>query len=126
MGLGYNFMFDVFPFLFVIIFITVFSIIIYSFIKRIKQDSKNNNSPRITVDTVIVGKRNHIRNSVNNSMDNNNYHTYTKYYATFEVESGDRMELEVPECEYGLLAENDRGKLTFQGTKYISFDRMKN
>ncbi len=119
----FDFMFDIFPFFIMIIFIIVFTMIIFTFIKNIKQDIKNKNSLRLTVDTVIVAKRNHIRNSVNNGIDNH-HHTYTSYYATFEVESGDRMELEIPEYEYGLLAENDRGKLTFQGTKYISFDRM--
>lgn len=41
------------------------------------------------------------------------------YYATFQVESGDRMELSVSGTEYGLLAEGDMGKLTFQGTRYL-------
>ena len=40
-----------------------------------------------------------------------------------EVESGDRMELNLSGQEYGLLAEGDRGKLTFQGTRYLGFER---
>ena len=47
----------------------------------------------------------------------------TWYYATFEVESGDRMELALSGSEYGMLAEGDTGKLTFQGTRYLSFER---
>ena len=47
----------------------------------------------------------------------------TVYYATFQVESGDRMELRMSGREYGLLAEGDRGKLTFQGTRYRGFER---
>ena len=47
----------------------------------------------------------------------------TYYYATFQVESGDRMELEVPDMEYGLLVEGDRGRLTFQGTRFQGFRR---
>ena len=39
------------------------------------------------------------------------------------MESGDRMELRVSGREYGLLAEGDRGQLTFQGTRYLSFVR---
>ena len=50
----------------------------------------------------------------------------TSYYATFQVESGDRMELSVTGTEYGLLAEGDRGKLTFQGTRYLGFERLGN
>ena len=49
--------------------------------------------------------------------------SHTTYYVTFEVESGDRIELVVPSSEYGFMVEGDQGKLTFQGTRYISFDR---
>ena len=47
----------------------------------------------------------------------------TWYYATFQVESGDRMEFSVTGIEYGMLAEGDTGKLSFQGTRYLSFER---
>ena len=48
---------------------------------------------------------------------------FTSYYDTFEVESGSRMELAVSGEEYGMLAEGDRGRLTFQGTRYKGFER---
>ncbi|HZX21864.1 MAG TPA: DUF2500 domain-containing protein [Clostridia bacterium] len=47
----------------------------------------------------------------------------TDCYVTFEVESGNRMEFRVPGKEYGLLAENDIGKLTFLGIRYHKFKR---
>ena len=47
----------------------------------------------------------------------------TDYYTTFQVESGDRMEFEVSDMEYGMLAEGDSGELTFQGTRYLNFRR---
>ena len=47
----------------------------------------------------------------------------TSYYVTFEVESGDRIELEVNGLEYGMLVEGDCGKLSFQGTRYLGFER---
>lgn len=49
----------------------------------------------------------------------------TFYYATFQVESGDRMELHVPRNEYGMLVEGDNGRLTFQGTRYLGFERSR-
>jgi hypothetical protein len=49
----------------------------------------------------------------------------TKYYVTFEFESGDRLELHVASNEYGYLVEGDMGKLTFQGTRYKNFERTK-
>ena len=48
----------------------------------------------------------------------------SRYFVTFEVASGDRMELAMSGREYGLLVEGDRGQLTFQGSRYLSFDRM--
>jgi len=39
------------------------------------------------------------------------------------VESGDRFELQLQGQEYGLLVEGDRGKLTFQGTRFLEFQR---
>ena len=47
----------------------------------------------------------------------------TIYYVTFQVESGDRMEFSVSGTEYGMLVEGDEGRLTFQGTRYLSFLR---
>ena len=42
---------------------------------------------------------------------------------TFQVESGDRMEFEVDGSDYGLLVQSDIGKLSFQGTRYLGFER---
>ncbi len=61
-------------------------------------------------------------NGTDNSMEH--YSSSTWYYVTFEVESKDRMELEVSGSEYGMLAEGDKGKLTFQGTRYLGFVRI--
>lgn len=57
--------------------------------------------------------------------EHNGYHTTisTTYYVTFQVESGDRMEMSVSGSEYGTLAKGDKGKLTFQGTRFLTFNR---
>ena len=47
----------------------------------------------------------------------------TWYYVTFQVESGDRMEFSVGGTDFGMLAEGDHGNLSFQGTRYLSFER---
>ena len=60
---------------------------------------------------------------VGNSTGIHGYHTYTSYYVTFQFDSGDRLEFSVEGTEYGMLAEGDRGKLTFQGTRYLGFER---
>ena len=124
-----NRMFNLIEMLFPIMFILIFTIIVFTFVKGIATWNKNNNSPRLTVSAKIVGKR---QNTMHNSQPNagdisgaNGFHTIssTSYYITFQVESGDRMELSVSGTEYGMLTEGDVGKLTFQGTRYIEFDR---
>ena len=42
---------------------------------------------------------------------------------TFQVESGDRMEFHITGQDYGLLVEGDKGNLSFQGTRYLGFER---
>ena len=78
----------------------------------------------------IVAKR---QNTTHNNQPNagdisgaHGFHTIssTSYYVTFQVDSGDRMELYVSGSEYGVLAEGDKGQLTFQGTRYLTFDRL--
>ena len=49
--------------------------------------------------------------------------TNTMYYVIFQMERGDRMEFQVSGIEYGMLAEGDTGELTFQGTRYLAFER---
>ncbi len=47
----------------------------------------------------------------------------SSYYVTFQVESGDRMELSIRGSGYGMLAEGDVGIFSFQGTRYLGFER---
>ena len=127
--MGFGFGFDTtFGFAQVFIF-AVFAIIVVSFIvaavKGIGTWHKNNNSPRLTVDAAVVSKRqnttvHHHHDSNTGGMHNR---SSTTYYATFQFDSGDRLELHVSGPDYGLLAEGDTGDLTFQGTRYLGFDR---
>ena len=102
------------------IFFIVIAVFIFTFVKGIGQWSKNNHSPRLSVDAKIVDKQmttHHHRNS------HGHHHHSHSYYITFEVQSGDRMQLLVPGNEFGLLVEGDIGILTFQGTRYLGFTR---
>lgn len=129
-GFGaFDFRISGFGILFWIMFLAVFSIIIVILVKNLKQWNKNNHSPRLTVDAVVVTKRQNVSHSSSaNAGDITGAHGYTTssfttYYATFQVESGDRLELVIPGSQYGYLAEGDRGRLTFQGTRFLSFER---
>ena len=124
-GIGYQLMNAVFPLLFLIFFIFILSMIIGSFVSGAKRKRKNDQSPRVTANAKVVSKRmqvgqNRHRHGNDDMMHN---YSYSKYFATFEFESGDRLELPVDGSEYGLLVEGDTGKLTFQGTRFLNFSR---
>ena len=117
--------------LFDIMFSLVFLVVIGTFVviavKGISQWNKNNHSPRLTVPATVVTKRTNVsRHHHGGANGHHHHHTSTTYYVTFQVESGDRMELCVTGEEYGLLIEGDRGDLTFQGTRYLGFARALN
>jgi len=116
--------------LFPIIFALVIGVFIFTIVRGISIWSKNNNSPRLIVGALVSSKRTDVSHSHHaNAGDATGAHGYytsssTRYYVTFEVESGDRMELSVSVAEYGMLAEGDRGMLSFQGTRYLGFERV--
>ena len=113
-----------FPFFFFAVFGMVLIVFVVTLVRGIGEWRKNNNSPRLTVPAKVVSKRTSVSHGHHHGA-NGHMHTTssTWYYATFEVESGDRMELALSGSEYGMLAEGDTGKLTFQGTRYLSFER---
>ena len=118
---GFDLAFGVFGLFFAASFAFVFGLILFILIKGLSQWNKNNQAPRLTVLATVIAKRGHT--SGYHQAGTMHHHHSTTYYITFQVESGDRMELVVPDAEYGLLIEGDRGNLTFQGTRFLGFAR---
>lgn len=110
-------MFTIAPIFMIVIFVAVVGMLVVTAVRGAATWSKNNDSPRLTVSAQVVSKRTRVSGGSGDLM------TSTTYYATFQVESGDRMEFAVSGSEYGMLAEGDRGTLNFQGTRYLSFER---
>lgn len=119
MGFGFDIMNAIFP----LFFIFIFGMIVWTFIKGIKQYVYNNKQPIIPVQTKIVAKRYNVSQHHHNNDNNMHHHSSTSYYVTFEMSNGERIELMVPDMDFGMLAEGDEGTLQFQGTRYISFTR---
>ena len=109
--------FDLFFPMFYIVFFMILIIFFVQIVRGIRQWNKNNHSPKLSVPATVVAR------STSHSYHKNSHTTY--YHVTFEVESGDRMEFTVSSREYGMLAERDQGKLTFQGTRYLGFERTR-
>jgi len=122
---GFGFNFDLFQIMFSIVFFIIVGVFVVTFVKSILQWNKNNHSPRLTVNAKVVAKRTNVSHHHHHGAGAHVGHSSssTAYYVTFEVESGDRMELKMQGYDYGMLAEGDEGKLSFQGTRYLGFER---
>ncbi len=113
-----------FSIMFTLVFVLVIGTFIVTFVRGIGEWSKNNASPRLTVKATVVAKRTKVGHHHHNQGTGVSHSSsYTNYYVTFEVESGDRMELNVKGNEFGMLVEGDQGDLSFQGTRYLGFNR---
>ena len=125
--MGFDFLFTIFPAIFTIMFLLILGMFIVNAVRGIGQWNKNNASPKLTVEATVTAKRGdvtyHHHHDPNMGAGMDHTTSSTTYYATFQVESGDRMEFRIPRDEYGYLAEGDRGRLTFQGTRYLGFER---
>ena len=124
-GFGFSSFENMFTIVLVIVvigFIVVIGSFIVMAVRGTAQWNRNNQSPRLTVEATVVAKR----QSFSSHRSGGEMHTTTstRYFATFQVESGDRMELQMSGQDYGMLVEGDRGRLTFQGTRYLDFQRM--
>ena len=123
-GLGGFGGFGMFNIMFTIVFLLVTVTFVVILVKGISEWNKNNHSPRLTGPATIIAKRTNVsRHRHGEANGHHHHHTSTTYYVTFQVESGDRMEFHISGQEYGLLIEGDKGNLSFQGTRYLGFER---
>ena len=126
---GFDMGFSPFNILFYLVFALVLGVFVFVLVRGVRQWRKNNRSPRLTVDARVVARRvetNVSQMPVGGDITGAQGYTTSSsatYFVTFEVESGDRMELHVPKSEYVYIAEGDIGRLTFQGTRFLGFER---
>lgn len=127
--MAFGFGYGAFEAMFTVVFVLILGMIVFTVIRGVGQWHKNNNSPRLVVDAEVVTKREDVSHSsmpvAGDATGAHGFHSTssTTYYVTFEVKGGDRLEFCVDGSEYGQLVEGDHGELTFQGTRYIGFER---
>ena len=119
MGVGFEFGFGMVGGIWTLMFVLIFGMFVVLIVRNLSEWNKNNHSPRLTVPATVVTKR----ADVHHHLHDGRTHHSTRYFVTFQVESGDRMELSMSGQEYGLLVEGDAGSLTFQGTRFLGFTR---
>jgi len=88
-------------------------VICFVLVRFILQAIENSKLPEVQVSAHVLAKRIAVNGAT------------TVYYATFEMESGERRELSVSGSEFSMLVEGDSGLLTYQGTWYKGFVRQR-
>lgn len=121
---GFDLMSTLFPILFLIVFVIVIGTFVVTGVQGVKRWNHNNHAPRLTVAAKVINKRTQVGRHHHHHEEHIHSYQYTNYFVTFEVESGDRIELEVSGEESGLMVEGDQGMLTFQGTRFLGFERQ--
>ncbi|MBD8499927.1 DUF2500 domain-containing protein [Paenibacillus arenosi] len=99
------------------IFIFIFGSILISIVTGISRWLSNNRAPQVSEVCKVVGKRVEVWGGRKNSG------VKKEHYVTFELADGSRMELQVESTEYGLIAEGDQGMISYQGTRFLNFNR---
>ena len=108
MGIGMTLIMSIISF---VIFALAIGVMIFIFSRILKGSRDNQKAPELSVHATVVSKRLHVMNDI------------SSFYVTFQVDSGDRMELHVMGADYAMMAEGDCGKLSFKGTEFIDFVR---
>lgn len=83
-------------------------------IRSAKHNQQVRKMPQQTVRALVVAKRTEVWG------DN----SFTNYYTTFEFDSRERIELKLSGEQYGMLAEGDDGMLTYQGDRFLDYQRI--
>lgn len=97
-------------------FVLILGVILTGMVKGLSTWNQNNNSPVLTVPAVMVTKRQEHSRSQDSST--------TWHYVTFELPGHERLEMGVSGQQWGTLVDGDRGRLTYQGTRFKGFDRV--
>lgn len=97
------------------------AVFVFIIIYIIKQKSKDDAAPRLTVEAKVIDKRTVSHRHHNHNSHFSHRHCY--HYVSFELQDGQRTEFRVSKSEFDSLAVADIGKLTLQGTRFIAFEK---
>lgn len=109
---------DVFPVIFGLVFVAVIAMFFVTIGRSVSEWSRNNASPIMTTSAAVVAKRTQVGRT-----GTDHAHSYTNYYVTFELAGGERMEFRVKGEQYGIMVEGDSGTLSYQGSRFLAFER---
>ncbi len=117
----FDFLFNIMPFFFFIVFGIVITGFIVFGIKAFSEWTRNNSQPVTAGHAMVMDKRTHVWGGGHH---HHHHGSSTSYYVTFEFEDGERQEFMVSGKVYGQITQGDTGTLTYQGTRFHDFQRV--
>ncbi len=100
--------------------VVIVGLIAGTVVVNLRRWHKNNTAPQQELKARVAEKRTSVGGRDEGQVIAPGYACW--YYATFEVENGDPLELELTEQQYGRLNEGEEGILMVQGTRYLGFE----
>lgn len=105
------------PLFFKLFFLIIVGFFVFIIVNMVKLWMTNNASPLVIARSTAVTKRSEVWGGTGDSGAS------TSYYVTFELEDGSRVELQVQSRVFGLIVEGDLGELSYQGSRFMDFQR---
>ena len=119
----FNAFFVIFLIMFLLTSFVAGAVFVFAILYIVKEKQKNDSSPRLTVDAKVIDKRTVSHRHHNHNTHFSHRHYY--HYVAFELLDGQRTEMSVSKVEFDSLCVADEGQLTFQGSRFISFECKK-
>lgn len=88
---------------------------VLAIVRVARRRSRERSSPELQAEARVVHKRSQLTGGPRDA--------HQRYYVTFQFPDGNRLELEVPPSEAGILVVGDEGRLDWRGPRYLGFAR---
>lgn len=122
--IDHNLTFYIFLFMLFLFFLVVSLGFLTALFDNCKIWTYGGGKPIITVNSKVINKRVrtfHDTQSYGDMIPSYNY--ITSYYVTFEMESEEKLEFSITDVEFENIAIGDTGKLSYQGSKFLAFEK---
>ncbi|MDO4318497.1 MAG: DUF2500 domain-containing protein [Lachnospiraceae bacterium] len=125
----FDFFWNLFPLLFSLGLLSFAAFAVVIIVITLRREKQNDAAPRLTVSAFVAEKETDVTYqqvpAAGDPTGASGYftHSTTSYYVTFQIPSGDRMRFSVSETVYHTLTERESGNLSFQGTRFLSFEK---
>jgi Protein of unknown function (DUF2500) len=111
------------PILIGLVFAAILGTVAYQLIRKARQSSRNDALPVLTAPATVSGMR---TNTIAQPADINPKYKVepsTKFFARFRLHDSQSLEFELSNEQFAPLAEGQQGTLTYQGTRYVGFEK---